>query len=92
MDVASPDCVTGSFSWSVTGSMNLGCQAAKGAEPDGGMVLAGMPFAEAGQPSLAASGSSSIMGRDVSVAWCAEHMLLMPRGAEGPPSSPSLLT
>lgn len=49
-------------------------------------------FAEAGQPSLVGDGSSSIMGRDVSVAWHAEDMLLIPRGGEGPPSSPSLLT
>lgn len=32
------------------------------------------------------------MGKDVSVAWGAEDMLLMPRGGEGPPSSPTLLT
>lgn len=48
MDAASPDCVlmtgNGSFSWSVTGSMNLGYQPAKGAQPDWGMVLAGMTF------------------------------------------------
>lgn len=30
------------------------------------------------------------MGRDVSVARCAEDMLLVPRGAEGLPGSPSL--
>lgn len=31
------------------------------------------------------------MGRDVSVAQCAEDVLVL-RGAEGPPSPPSLLT